>query len=229
MLTRGGRLRGPTPAARLPLIVMSPTLLPLPRCESDRARDAIGLPQPARGRFRRHATDAVGGHPRCRQVHGASIRTHGHYRPDCTAGPADPADGRDTGLLRFTAWVLDGRVPLWTKAGRPTWSTTATSALCAIRISASSTGSMRFSGMPSRQRWPTRGAGNPPRRLVSGRHSRDVHRGSSPGPPHRECDVDCQPFDFGEVRVLGPVRFETLTGGLLTTGIVRTLGGIPGG
>ncbi len=37
------------------------------------------------------------------------------------------------------------------------------------------------------------------------------------------------PFDFGEVRVLGPVRvLETLTGGLLTTGIVRTLGGIPG-
>jgi polyhydroxyalkanoate synthase len=37
------------------------------------------------------------------------------------------------------------------------------------------------------------------------------------------------PFDFSSVRVLGPVRLmEDLTGGLLTTGLVRTLGGIPG-
>ncbi len=37
------------------------------------------------------------------------------------------------------------------------------------------------------------------------------------------------PFDFSSVRVLGPVRvMEDLTGGLLTTGIVRALGGIPG-
>ena len=50
-----------------------------------------------------------------------------------------------------------------------------------------------------------------------------------PDLPIARCDVDCQPFDFGEVRVR-PVRvLETLTGGLLTTGIVRTLGGIPGG
>ena len=37
------------------------------------------------------------------------------------------------------------------------------------------------------------------------------------------------PFDFGQVRVLGPVRLlEDLTGGILTTALVRTLGGIPG-
>jgi polyhydroxyalkanoate synthase len=37
------------------------------------------------------------------------------------------------------------------------------------------------------------------------------------------------PFDFSSVRVLGPVRFmEDVTGGLLTTGLVRALGGIPG-
>jgi polyhydroxyalkanoate synthase len=37
------------------------------------------------------------------------------------------------------------------------------------------------------------------------------------------------PFDFGKVRVLGPVRImEDLTGGILTTGLVRALGGIPG-
>jgi polyhydroxyalkanoate synthase len=37
------------------------------------------------------------------------------------------------------------------------------------------------------------------------------------------------PFDFSTVRVLGPVRFlEDVTAGLLTTGLVRTLGGIPG-
>jgi polyhydroxyalkanoate synthase len=37
------------------------------------------------------------------------------------------------------------------------------------------------------------------------------------------------PFDFGQVKVLGPVRImEDLTGGVLTTGIVRVLGGIPG-
>ena len=37
------------------------------------------------------------------------------------------------------------------------------------------------------------------------------------------------PFDFSQVRVLGPVRImEDLTGGILTTGLVRTLGGIPG-
>lgn len=37
------------------------------------------------------------------------------------------------------------------------------------------------------------------------------------------------PFDFGQVRVLGPVRLmEDLTGGMLTTTLVRALGGIPG-
>jgi polyhydroxyalkanoate synthase len=37
------------------------------------------------------------------------------------------------------------------------------------------------------------------------------------------------PFDFGRVRVLAPVRLlESLTGGVLTTGLVRVLGGIPG-
>lgn len=37
------------------------------------------------------------------------------------------------------------------------------------------------------------------------------------------------PFDFSTVRVLGPVRLlESLTGGALTTGLVRVLGGIPG-
>jgi len=37
------------------------------------------------------------------------------------------------------------------------------------------------------------------------------------------------PFDFTQVRVLGPVRLlEDLTGGVLTTGLVRGLGGIPG-
>jgi polyhydroxyalkanoate synthase len=37
------------------------------------------------------------------------------------------------------------------------------------------------------------------------------------------------PFDFGQVSVLGPVRvMEGLTGGLFTTALVRTLGGIPG-
>lgn len=37
------------------------------------------------------------------------------------------------------------------------------------------------------------------------------------------------PFDFGQVRVLGPVRLlEDLTRGVLTTALVRTLGGIPG-
>ena len=37
------------------------------------------------------------------------------------------------------------------------------------------------------------------------------------------------PFDFREVRALAPVRvMEDLTGGLLTTALVRTLGGIPG-
>jgi polyhydroxyalkanoate synthase len=37
------------------------------------------------------------------------------------------------------------------------------------------------------------------------------------------------PFDFGQVRVLAPVRLlEDLTGGVLTTGLVRALGGVPG-
>lgn len=37
------------------------------------------------------------------------------------------------------------------------------------------------------------------------------------------------PFDFREVRVLDPVRWmESLTGGTVTTALVRTLGGIPG-
>lgn len=37
------------------------------------------------------------------------------------------------------------------------------------------------------------------------------------------------PFDFSEVKLLGPVRImEQLTGGMLTTSLVRVLGGIPG-
>ncbi len=50
-----------------------------------------------------------------------------------------------------------------------------------------------------------------------------------PGLPIVTVTTVASPFDFSTVRVLGPVRLlEDITGGLLTTGLVRTLGGIPG-
>ncbi len=50
-----------------------------------------------------------------------------------------------------------------------------------------------------------------------------------PDLPVASVSVIASPFDFAQVRVLEPIRFmEDITGGALTTSLIRVLGGVPG-